>query len=317
MSGVEIAGTDVVAETRALNATVERRLAAEPPTSTLPVDVVRRNRREGRGVFPAPVFLAQAADRLIPSRDGEIRLRVLRPEGRAAGVYLHLHGGGWTLGAADQQDTMLWDVVEETGLCAVSVDYRLAPEHPYPAGPDDCEDAALWLLRDGRRELETKERLAIGGESAGAHLAVTTLLRLRDGHGVDVRAAFAAANLVFGWYDLSRTPSRPSGDPDAMLPPATMQWCLDGYLPGVDAAARRTRPHSPLYEDLHDLPPALITVGTRDPLLDDSLALAEQWRAAGNSTKLGVWDEAPHGFTAFPIEAARRSLAEQHEFLRG
>jgi acetyl esterase len=317
LDGVEIAGTDVVEETRGLNAELERRLAAMPPTHTIPVDVVRRDRREGRGVFPPPVFLPQACDRLIRGRDGEIRLRVLRPDNDVSGVYLHMHGGGWTLGGADMQDVMLWALVQATGLCAVSVDYRLAPEHPYPAGPDDCEDAALWLLREGRRELDGEGRLAIGGESAGAHLAVTTLIRLRDRHDIDVAETFDGANLVFGWYDLSRTPMRRTGEPDVMLPPTTMQWFLDGYLPGVEPHGRRAPDYSPLFGDLRRLPPALFTVGTLDALLDDSLSMAERWRAAGNQARLRVWDEATHGFTSFPIEATRRSYAEQHAFLRG
>ncbi len=96
-------------------------------------------------------------------------------------------------------------LAESTGLCAVSVDYRLSPEYPYPAAPDDCEDAALWLLERGFAELDVPEVATIGGESAGAHLSATTLLRLRDRHGVT--DAFRAANLVYGVYDLSMTPS--------------------------------------------------------------------------------------------------------------
>jgi len=304
-------GLDVLEETRAVNAELERFLATQAPVHTVPAEVVRQARRGGRGPFPAPVYLPQARWETIAGRGGEIRLRVLEPEGEAAGVYLHIHGGGWTLGAADLQDPLLWELVEATGLAAVSVEYRLAPEHPWPACADDCEDAALRLLERGA------PRVTIGGESAGAHLAVVTLLRLRD-RGVDVRDAFAAANLVFGVFDLSGTPSRRlRGGRDPFLPESALDWFTGGLLPGTEPEARRDPQISPLYADLAGLPAALFTVGTRDPLLDDSLFMTARWSAAGNDAELRVWEEGVHGFTALPTEAARRSRAEQYEFVRG
>ena len=171
----------------------------------------------------------------------------------------------------------------------VSVDYRLAPEHPYPAGPDDCEDAALWLLErfPGRR--------VIGGESSGAQLAAVTLLRLRDRHGIDVREAFAGANLVFGPFDLTGTPSRHLwGDRDLILSSPEMDWFADCYLPGMPDHERRAPDVSPLFADLTGLPPALFTCGTLDPLLDDTLFMEARWRTAGNETKLSLYPEAVH-----------------------
>ncbi len=220
------------------------------------------------------------------------------------------------LGSADGQDTRLWHLVEATGLCAVSVEYRLAPEHPHPAGADDCEDAAVWLAREGAGELGAPPVLAIGGESAGAHLAVLTLLRLRDGHGLG--AAFRAANLVYGVYDLSGTPSRRLwGDRNLILSSPLMEWFADCYLPGLSREERRDPGISPLYADLDGLPPALFTVGTLDPLLDDSLLLDARWRAAGNESELRVYREAVHAFNLFEeLGIARLSNAEQADFLR-
>jgi acetyl esterase/lipase len=300
-------GLDIVEETRAANAELAGILAAQTPVHTLPAPVVRQARREGSSGLTPPVFLPQARWETI----GSVPVRVLEPEGEATGIYVHIHGGAWTLGAADMQDALLWELVEATGLAAMSIDYRLAPEHPWPACADDCEDAALRLLDRGA------PRVAIGGESAGAHLAVVTLLRLRD-RGLDVREAFAAANLVFGVFDLSGTPSRRLHGPgDPFLPEAAMARYTDGLLPETDAEARRDPLISPLYADLGDLPPGLFTVGTRDPLLDDSLFMAARWSAAGNDVELRVWEEAVHGFTGFATEAARRSRAEQAEFVRG
>jgi acetyl esterase len=259
------------------------------------------------------VFLPEARWEHIPGRAGDIAARIIEPEGEPQGVYLHFHGGGWVLGAADLQDPGLKAAADGTGFTMVSVDYRLAPEHPYPAGPDDCEDAALWLL-----DRFPDVRRAIGGESSGAHLAVVTLLRLRDRQGIDPREAFAAANLVFGPYDLTGTPSRHLwGDRDLILSSPEMDWFADCYLPGMPDHERRAPDVSPLYADLAGLPPALFTCGTLDPLLDDTLFMEARWRTAGNATTLTLYPEAVHAFVAFEIEAARRSRIEQYAFLRG
>jgi acetyl esterase/lipase len=303
-------------ETRALNAEIERLLSTLQQVHTVPPEVTRRARREGRGIFPPPVFLPQARDLRIPGRGGDITLRVLTPETSApAGVYLHLHGGGWTLGAHDMQDGALWELVEATGMAAVSVGYRLAPEHPYPAGPNDCEDAALWLIERGAAELGAPARLAIGGESAGGHLSAVTLLRLRDRHGIT--GAFAGANLVFGAFDLSMTPSqRAWGERNLILSTPIIRWFADNFLPRHDAEARRRPDVSPLYANLRDMPRALFQVGTLDPLLDDSLFMEARWRAAGAATALGVYEEAVHGFTAYSISVAVAARQGQYEFLR-
>jgi acetyl esterase/lipase len=281
-----------------------------PNVHELPPEVTRGAQRDGRGALPPPVFLEQARTITVPGPGGQLPLRVLEAA-EPRGAYLHIHGGGWTIGAADMQDVSLWELAQETGLTAVSVDYRLAPEHPYPAGPDDCEAAALWLLD------HYEGRLTIGGESAGAHLAVVTLLRLRDRHGISARI-FAAANLVFGPFDLTGTPSRHLwGDRDLILSSPEMDWFADCYLPGMPDYERRAPDVSPLFADLTGLPPALFTCGTLDPLLDDTLFMEARWRTAGNEATLSLYPEAAHGFVAFEIEAARRSRAEQYAFLRG
>ncbi|APR80157.1 Alpha/beta hydrolase fold-3 domain protein [Minicystis rosea] len=311
---VEPVASDVLEETRTFNVGLERLLATQPSIHTVPPAVVRRVRREGRGIFPPPVYLPEARDLVIPGRSGEIRLRVVAPAGEARGAFLHIHGGGWVLGAADMQDPGLRELADATGLTAVSVDYRLAPEHPYPAGPDDCEDAARWLVERGAKELGVPDFLAIGGESAGAHLAAVTLIRLRDRHGNS--GAFHAANLIFGAYDMGMTPSqRLWGDRNLVLSGPIMRFFGDAFLPGTDLEARRAPDISPLYADLRGMPPAIFSVGTLDPLLDDSLFMAARWRAAGNHAELRVWPEAIHGFNAFPLAMARAANEAQYAFL--
>ncbi len=290
-------------------------IATQQPVCDVPPEVSRRVRREGRGIWPPPEFLPQARDQVIPGRDGEIRLRVLRPEREATGVYFHLHGGGWVLGECDEYDVRLWDMVEATGLCAISVGYRLSPEHPYPAAPDDCEDAAIWLLDRGLDELGLPNVLAIGGESAGAQLATVTLLRLRDLHGI--RRAFRAANLVFGAFDLSMTPSqRLWGERNLVISTPIMRWFGRQFVGDRSGDELRDPDISPLYADLSDMPPALFTIGDLDPLLDDSLFMEARWRMAGNETELRVWPECVHGFTSFPLALSRAATESMYDFAR-
>jgi len=303
---------ELIAETRAFNENLEQLIAALPALHTVPPEQTRRARRESGGIFAPPVYLPEAWWERIPGRGGEIPLRIVEPAAKSRGAYLHIHGGGWTLGAADLQDPTLKAAANATGLTIVSVDYRLAPEHPYPAAPDDCEDAAVWLLD------RFAGRLVIGGESAGAHLAVVTLLRLRERHRIDVRERFSAANLSFGVYDLTGTPSRHLwGDRELVLSSRSMSWFVENFVPGFSEGQRRHPDVSPLYADLRGLPPALFTCGTLDPLLDDTLFMEARWRAAGNETTLSIVPEAVHGFLAFEIEIARRSREQQHAFARG
>jgi acetyl esterase/lipase len=304
-----------IEEARAFNAQLEALIATQPAVNTVPPEVSRRLRREGKGIFPAPAFLGDSRDMDIAGRGGQIKVRLVRPDRKPTGIYIHIHGGGWTLGAHDMQDLALKLLANETGLCAASIDYRLAPEHPYPAGPDDCEDAVLHLLEHGPELLDAPAWFAIGGESAGAHLAVVTLLRLRDRHGITHR--IAAANLAYGAYDLNGTPSTILwGDRNLVLSTPIVQWFAGNFLPGTGFEQRRDPDISPLYARLGDMPPALFSVGTMDCLMDDSLFMAERWRAAGNQAEVAVYPEGVHAFNAYPTALARKGNAGQFEFLR-
>jgi acetyl esterase/lipase/SAM-dependent methyltransferase len=307
VAGVATTGFDEIDETRASNRQLAELMATIPPVNVVDDPVkIREDRARGAGPFPAPVRLDQAVNRTIPGRAGDIPIRVFTPE-VVRGVFLHLHGGGWTLGSAANQDPFLAALAHDAGVAVVSVEYRLAPEHPYPAGPDDCEDAAAWLVASAQREFGT-DRLVIGGESAGAHLAVCTLLRLRDRRGIT--GAFRAAQLIFGAYDLSMSPStRRWGDRNLGLSVPVIAWFNDQFVPGRSPEQRRDPDISPLYADLSGMPPARFVVGTQDPLLDDSLFMAARWRSAGSPAVLEVVAEAVHGFVLYPIAVAQQELA--------
>ena len=305
----------LLADTRAFNVELERRLATIPAVNTVPPEDSRRARREGRGIFPAPVYVPEARVVEIEGQGGRIALRIIAPEREPRGAFLHVHGGGWTLGESDGQDLRLQRLARDTGLTVVSVNYRLAPENPYPAGPDDCEAAALWLLGDeGHAAVGVEGPRAIGGDSAGAQLAACTLLRLRDRQGIT--GAFGAAVLQYGGFDLSMCPSqRLWGERNFVLSTPIIAWFADQFLPGRSPEQRRDPDVSPLYADLSEMPPAIFTVGTADPLLDDTLFMEARWRAAGHATELRIWPEAPHGFISLPMTVADAALAAEHDFL--
>jgi acetyl esterase len=301
----------VSADTRALNQAMIKLMTPLPDWWVIGAAAMRAARRRGEGGFPAPVMSPRAQTRTIPGPGGvDIPLRIIAPDS-PRGVYLHLHGGGWVLGGADMQDPMLERLAGATGLVVVSVEYRLAPEHPYPAGPDDCEAAALWLAEHAKAEFGS-EALAIGGESAGAHLAAVVLLRLRDRYG---QASFRGANLVYGAYDLSMTPSqRRFGNTRLVLRTIDIIQFANAFLPMV--TDRRDPDVSPLYADLAGLCPALFTVGTMDALLDDTLFMHGRWVAAGNLAELEIHPGGAHGFTLYPNKLSEEAETRMAAFLR-
>jgi acetyl esterase len=298
-------------EIRAQNAEIVAKLSGLGPYWTAPPALIRENRRKGIGPCPLMTASSRAEIITIDGPGGPLPLRIIAPE-NPRGAYLHIHGGGWTIGTADEQDPWLDRLAERSGLAVVSVEYRLAPEHPFPAGPDDCEAAALWLVREAESRFGTS-RLFIGGESAGAHLSALVLLRLRDKHGLN---PFKGANLFAGCYDVSLTPSAASwGDEPLILNTPGVRIFADNFCgPDLD---RRDPAVSPLYADLKGLPPALFSVGTRDLLLDDTLFMAARWVAAGNRADLAVWPGGSHVFIRFDSAMSEQALSRIDAFIEG
>jgi acetyl esterase/lipase len=255
---------------------------------------------------------AKAQVRKVKAGGHEVEVRIIPPaNGNPRGAYLHMHGGGLIFGSADQDDPMLQRVADATGLASVTVEYRLAPAHPYPAAWDDCEAAAAWLAKSVKAEFGG-DVLAIGGESAGATLAVPVLVRMRDKHGF---TGFSAANLSYGNYDTSGSPSQHwNGINKYLIDETAIAMCSNAYAP--DVSMRRDPDLSALYANLKDLPPALFSVGALDPFLDDSLFVYARWIAAGNEAELAVYPGAPHGFTAIGHPHAGPANARIDAFLK-
>ena len=255
---------------------------------------------------------AALANFFTPVPEAEVReiagvsCRVFVPEGPATAVYLHFHGGGMITGAPEMNDVGNLALSRHHGLAVVSVDYRLAPEHPWPAGPDDGVAVAAWLLEHAEAEFGSG-RLILGGESAGGYMAAAVALRIRD--ELDAIDRVIGLELVFGVHDWGRSPSqrglRPHRGPD-LLEPSGIEFFCDLYLPGRTDDERRDPAISPAFADLGGMPPARFSVGTGDHLCDDTLFMASRYVAAGSPAELWVGPDLPHGFMWFPCELTKR-----------
>ena len=267
-------------------------------------------RAAGETPLPKATYLDSAVEYTIPSRDAGrwITCRLIRPQNGKPikGVYLHLHGGGWVLQDEKSQDPVLQDLADSTGTMAFSVGYRLAPEHPFPAGPNDCYDAAEFLVDNAVAQVGAPLAF-VGGESAGGHLSMLVALHLLQSpvaRYADFR--FKGLLLHFGCYSMIWTPfvynfQRPE---ILVLDKDLMDHYIDAFLPGMTDEQKRHPSISPLFADLEPLrgklPPALFTCGTEDCLLDDTMFMSAKWLMAGAEAVVKIIPGAPHGYIMFP-----------------
>jgi len=288
---------------------INRDLAATLAGLVMPDDItaIRSAYAAGALGLPASPRSSKAIMRTIAGPAGEIALRVFVPED-VRGVYVHIHGGGWMLGSNDMLDAQMELIARDAKVAIVAPNYRLAPEAPFPAPVDDNVAVMHWVIDGAAREFGTGW-LAIGGESAGANLAMLTMLRLRDEGAI---SAVRAANLFYGCFDLSLTPSMRRAEDSLLINAASVRTFADAFRDDVPASDPRV---SPLFADLADLPPALFSVGTSDPLSDDTLFMHARYQSADNSSELALYPGGVHGFNTFDGHLALEANRHAANFL--
>jgi acetyl esterase/lipase len=231
------------------------------------------------------------------------------PNATGTAALYWLHGGGYTIGSINTHRDMISRISRASGLRAFAIDYRLAPEHPFPAALEDALTGYRWLLKQGA----DPKSLVIGGDSAGGGLALATLVSLRDAGD----PLPAAAVLYSPWTDLAFTGEsvKTRADADPWIKPD-----IGGDVPSMYHGNRSpTDPLvSPLYADLTGLPPTLIIVGDAEVLLDDSTRVAAKAKAAGVDVTLEVWDEMIHVFPGFAaiLPEGQQAIDRTGEFIR-
>ena len=230
------------------------------------------------------------------------------PESRPDRVILYLHGGGYVIGSLNTHRELASRIARATQARALVIDYRLAPEHPFPAAVEDAVAAYRWLLGTGI----PPARIAIAGDSAGGGLTLATLLALRD-----AKLPLPAAGVCMSpWTDLEGTgaSAQPGGADDPLLQLAGLREMGQHY-----AAANPRHPHAaPLYADYRGIPPLLIQVGTRELLLDDSTRVAAKAKAAGVDVTLEPWEGLIHVWQLFGpnVPESEQAVARIGEFVR-
>jgi phosphinothricin tripeptide acetyl hydrolase len=260
---------------------VRAHLAKLPPSDSLTVAERRAQYERAEKAFPTPpeVKVERVSAPVAPAE-------WLRPPGAVAGrVVLYLHGGGYVIGSPRSHRHLAAAIAAAGQASALLLDYRLGPEHPYPAAVDDATAAYRWLLDQGI----APGHIVIGGDSAGGGLTVATLLALRD-----ARLPLPAGGVCISpWVDLTCSGGsyRTKAAVDPIVTRTGVEEMARAYL---GSSAARTPLASPLFADLRGLPPLLIHVGSDEVLLDDAVQLADRARSAGVDATLEVWDRMIH-----------------------
>jgi acetyl esterase/lipase len=254
-----------------------------------------------RNEMPITPVTPPPSVKYIPGPVGNLAIRIFKPDTIRA-VVMSIHGGGWSAGSAASDDVFNDHLARTCKVAVVGVDYRHAPENPFPACIDDCKAVAKWLINNALKEFGT-DKLFISGASAGGHLSAVVTLYIRDSlHAIN---KVRGVNLIYGCFDLSRTPSnRMATDSTLLIPKKYIDDTYKLVFPGWTKEKLQNPQYSPLYADLKNLPPALFTIGTADPLIDDTYFMEARWRLAGNKTYLATYPESSHGFNYFPTAMA-------------
>jgi acetyl esterase len=278
--------------------------AGGPPLSEMTVEQARAMPALlGELVGKGPE-VASVRDIEIPGPAGAIPARVYEPVADPPGTVVYYHGGGWVIGGTDTWDTVLRMLANESGARVVSVDYRLAPEHPFPAAVEDAYAAAKWVSE----ELAGGKPLAVAGDSAGGNLSAVTTLKARDGGGPDI----ALQVLIYPAVDtdFAREHYAQYEGHNYFLNTPDMVWFWNHYSPNE---ADRSHPDAaPLRaESLAGLPPAYVIIAEYDPLKAEGLEYAARLEEEGVPVTVATYDDQMHAFFTMPniLDAGNASIA--------
>jgi acetyl esterase len=268
-------------------------------------------------IMGKPEKVSKVEDLKIPGPAGQIPVRVYTPQGKGPfPIFVYYHGGGFVIGSVPQSDNVCRAVANRASCVVVSVEYRLAPEHKYPAAVDDSYTATKWAADNANRINGDPERIAVGGDSAGGNLAAVVSLRARD----ESERFPIYQVLIYPATDLTRssTNSRKEFAEGYFLTTADMMWFGDQYFEkGQDRGVPYASPL--LAPNLSKLPPALIITGGFDPLRDEGEAYGERLKKSGVPVKVSRYAGMIHGFTTMDgvLEKAKDAMNEIADNLRG
>lgn len=279
--------------------------AGAPECHQLPVAESRAQYTASQST-PPEVEVHSVEDRLVAGPAGGIPVRIYRPHAAPAPVHVHFHGGGWVIGDLQTHDADCREICVAANCTVLAVDYRLAPEHPFPAGLEDCYAAACWASTHSVELGAKPGPISIGGDSAGGNLAAAVALMARDRNGPQI----ALQLLLYPVTEPSMNSASFRDNAEGyLLSRAMMDWFWDHYCPDVEA--RKNPLVSPLLAmDLSGLPPALLITAEFDPLRDEGEAYAERMAAAGVVVEMRRFDGHIHGFFSLVsvVEAAREGV---------
>jgi acetyl esterase len=248
--------------------------------------------------------MAEVHDVRLHAADGEIGARVYVPPGSSTGVLVYYHGGGWVTGTLDDYDVLCRALAEACAAVVVSVDYRLAPEHPFPAAVEDALAAARWVVRTRART----EPLVIAGDSAGGNLAAVCVRELTASGEANIAMQVLVCPVLD--HDFKTASYREYGT-GYLLSRADLEWYWTQYVPNRDL--RGDPRASPLRApDLCGLPPSMLVLAGCDPLRDEGLTYAARLKDAGVTVRVCVFDDVVHGFfpMAMHLERADDAIRE-------
>jgi len=252
----------------------------------------------------------EVRDLALPTRSGSIPARLFRPRRLCDGILVYFHGGGWVAGSVEGFDNLARFLAVNSGCAVLSVEYRLAPEHPFPSGLEDAEDAIRWAFACREELTGSKGRLLVGGDSAGGNLALVSSLELSS----DVPIALQILFYPVADCDFSR-PSYIEHGSGLPLTGDDMRWFFERYASKEDWINPRI---SPLRGSLSKAPPTWLGLAQNDVLLSEGLLLGKALQEAGVSLQLQVYQDLTHGFARWfnHVDSASKALSETCQAMR-